>query len=134
MPRYAKPRRSRLFYVRLWIVPALAVIGIAAFFYAEFAFRHQVQTNWIQTTATIEDTRTRPLARYALEYGSKGLYEVDVLATYAADGRLQKDWIPIAEAAKSLPEAKSQAATMKGKLCTVRWDPAAPDQKFAELR
>jgi hypothetical protein len=73
MPRYTKPRRSRLFYVRLWTVPALAVVGIAVFFYEEFAFRHQVQTNWIKITADIEDTRTRPLARYALEYGSKGL-------------------------------------------------------------
>jgi hypothetical protein len=131
MPRYAK-RRTLKSIIRIWIIPVLALACIGGFFYEEHSFKRQHQT-WTTVAAVAEDTRLHPIARYALEYGSKDLYTVDVLATYSFNDVPQKDWIPLSESPKTLDEAKSQAASLKGKQCLVRWDPSAPDQKIAEL-
>ena len=131
MPSHAK-RRSLKSIIRIWIIPVLALACIGGFFYEEHSFKRQQQT-WTTVAAFAEDTRLHPIARYALEYGSKDLYEIDVLAIYSFNGMAQKDWIPLSQPPKSLNEAKSQAASLKGKQCLVRWDPSAPEQKVAEL-
>ena len=118
--------------IRIWIIPVLALACICGILYEEHSFKRQ-QKIWTTVAAVAEDTRLHPISRYALEYGSKDLYEVDVLATYSFNGAPQKDWIPLSEPAKSLDEAKSQAASLKGKQCLVRWDPSAPEQKVVEL-
>lgn len=132
MPRYSKPYRTRAFWIRVSIVPALAVVAIAVFFYEELLFRHEQQTTWKSSPTIAEDTRIRPMARFALEYGSKGLYEVDVLAAYSIDGVAHQDWAPVSGAPMPQAQAQAEATRMKGKPCTLRWNPSAPDQRTVD--
>jgi len=133
MPRYSK-RRDWKFFLRLLIIPILAIAGVATFLYQEHTFHHQQQTTWTTVPATIEDTRLHPVARFAFEIGSKDLYALDVLAAYALNGAPQKEWVTLTLPAKPKSWATAEAATLKGKPCLLRWDPSAPDQKIAELR
>jgi hypothetical protein len=84
MPRYAR-RRSVKSIIRIAIIPAIALFCIIGLFYAEHTFKQRQRTTWTTVDATAEDTRVRPIARFALEYGSKDLYEIDVLVTYSAN-------------------------------------------------
>lgn len=134
MPRYSKPRRDWKFFLRLLIIPILALAGIITFLYQEHTFHHQQQNTWTTVPATIEDTRLHPIARFSFQYGSKDLYEIDVLATYTLNGAPRKDWVTLTEAPKPSDKATAEAAALKGKTCVLRWAPSAPDQKIAELR
>jgi len=120
--------------VRIAIIPLLALTCIGGLLYEELVFKHRQKTTWISVPATIEQTRLHPIARYALEYGSKDLYEIDVLASYSANGASHEDWIPLSTPPKSLAAAQSTLSTLKGKQCMIRWDPAAPDQKTADIQ
>jgi hypothetical protein len=133
MPRYSKRRRGWLSIVRIAIVPILALACIGGLLYQELAFKHRQKTTWISVTGTIQQARLHPIARYALEYGSKDLYEIDVLATYSANGAPHEDWVPYSTPPKSLAAAQSAVSLLKGKQCLVRWDPASPDQKIADI-
>ena len=134
-PRYSRPRTRRdwKFFLRVLIIPILAIAGVATFLYQEHAFRHQQQTTWTTIPATIEDARLHPVARFAFEIGSKDLYSIDVLATYTVNGVPQKEWVTLTLPAQPKSEAATGAATLKGKPCLLRWDPSASDQKIAEL-
>jgi len=132
MPRYTR-RRSLKSIIRIAVIPTIALLCIIGLFYAEHTFKKRQQT-WTTVEATAEDTRVRPMARFALEYGSKDLYEIDVLATYTSNGTSHQDWVPFSEKPKPLNEAKPEAAALKGKPLLLRWDPAVPDQKLADPR
>jgi hypothetical protein len=134
MPRYSKRSRNWKSIVRGGIIPVLAIACVAALLYQELAFRHRQKTTWTTVTATIEQTRIHPIARYALEYGSKDLYEVDVLTSYSVNGVQRDDWVPLSEAPQSLAKVQSATQHLKGRQCLVRWDPSSPDQKIADLR
>ncbi len=84
--------------------------------------------------ATVEDTRLHPIARFAFEYGSKDLYEVDVKASYSLNGVPQKEWLALSDAPKPRSEAKLESVRLKGSRCVVRWSLSNPDQKIAELQ
>jgi len=131
-PRYSKPRRWKSI-ARIGVIPILALTLIAGLFYAEHSFQREKQTGWMTVTATIEDTRNRPVAHHALEYGGATLYEIDVLADYRLNSSPQKEWIPLSEPPKTLDETHAQQLALKGKQCFVRWNPSTPDQKLAEL-
>jgi len=133
MPRYSKPRRDWKFFLRLLIIPILAIAGIITFLYQEHAFRHQQQTTWTTVPATIEDTRLRPVARFAFEIGSQDLYALDVLAAYTLNGASQKEWVALTLPAEPKSQATTDAAMLKGHTCLLRWDPSTPNQKIAEL-
>lgn len=132
MPSYRKRRdwRSR---VRIWTVPVVAFLCLLWFGTQELKFRHRQQTAWVSAPATIEDTRLRPLAKFGFEYGGKDLYEVDVLATYSVAGQVHHDWVPLTTAPAPSAAAQKAASELKGKRCSVRWDPAVPDQRLADL-
>jgi hypothetical protein len=121
-------------YVRIWTPPLIALFCVLFFLYEEHAFNRHKQTSWTTAPAVVEDTRLRPIARFALQYGSKPLYETDVLATYTVNGTPHKDWLPLSESPKPGKDAQAEATALKGKQCFVRWDPATPDQKIVELR
>lgn len=133
MPRYRRPRswKSR---VRIWTPPVIAALCVIFFLYEEHAFNHHKQTSWTTSTAIAQDTRLRPLARFALQYGSKPLYEIDVLASYAVEGTPHQDWLPLSQSPQPDQEAHTEAAALKGRSCVVRWDPQTPDRKIVELR
>ena len=133
MPRYAR-RRSVKSIIRIAVIPTIAIFCIIDLFYAEHTFKQRQRTTWTTVDATADDTRVRPMARFALEYGSKDLYEIDVLVTYTSTGTSHKDWVPFSEKPRPLSEAKPEAAALKGKPLLLRWDPASPDQKLAEPR
>ena len=134
MLRYSKRRRGWKSIVRIAVIPVVALACVIALLYEELAFRHRQKTTWTNVIATIEQSRLHPIARYALEYGNKNnLYEIDVLAEYSTNGVEHHDWAPLSESPKPLAEAQSSLLPLKGKRCIIRWDPASPDQKFAEL-
>ena len=135
MLRYSKRRRGWKSIVRIVAIPAVALACVIGLLYEELAFRHRQKTTWTNVAATIEQTRLHPIARYALEYGNKNdLYEIDVLASYSANGVQHEEWAPLSQSPKPLAESQSLLPSLKGKQCTIRWDPASPDQKFVELR
>jgi hypothetical protein len=133
MQRYSKRRRSWKSLARIALVPLLALACISGLLYEDHSFKHRQKTTWTSVPATIDQTRLHPIARYALQYGSKDLYDVDVLASYSANGVQHEDWVPLDESPKSLAAAQAMAPLLKGKQCLVRWDPASPDQKIADL-
>jgi hypothetical protein len=114
------------------LIPVLAFVCVLGFLYEEHAFKHQQKSTWTAISATIEQTRYHPIARYSLEYGSKDLYEVDVLTTYNVKDVQQRNWVPLSTTPMSLAQAQS-TSNLKGTQCLVRWDQAHPDQKIAEL-
>jgi hypothetical protein len=132
MPRYSKRRRGWKSLLRIGIIPALALACILGLLYAELAFRHRQKTTWSAITATVQETRLRPVAKYALEYGSKDLYEVDVLVSYSSNGAPLKNWVPLSEAPKPLANAQATQRDLNGKTCLVRWDSASPDDRTAD--
>src|SRR5436309_2825270 len=101
MTRYARPRSVKSI-IRIAIIPALALLCIIGLFYAEHTFKHRQRTTWTTVDATAEDTRVRPMARFALEYGSKDLYEIDVLVAYTSNGTSHQDWVPFSEKPRPL--------------------------------
>jgi hypothetical protein len=133
MTRYSKRRRSWKSLLRIAVVPVVALACIGGLLCEELAFRHRQKTSWASEAATVKQTRLHPIARYALEYGGKDLYEIDILAKYAANGVQHEDWVPLSEPPKALAEAQAAALRLTGRECLVRWDSAAPDQKIAEL-
>ncbi|SEG05017.1 hypothetical protein SAMN05421819_1815 [Bryocella elongata] len=133
MPRYSRPRSWKS-HVRIWTPPVLALLCIGFFVYQEHAYKHRQLTSWTTTNATADDVRLQPVSRFALEYGSKPLYETYVLASYTVNGAPHKDWLPLSESPKADKAAHAEADAIKGKQCFVRWDPATPDQKIVELQ
>jgi hypothetical protein len=133
MLRYRR-RRGWKSHVRIWTVPLIAMLCVAGFLYSEDDFQRRKQATWITSTAIAEDTRLRPIARFSLEYGSKPLYEVDVLASYTEQGQPHQDWLPLSESPQNEIQARAQANALKRRQCFVRWDPANPTQKLVELK
>jgi hypothetical protein len=134
MPTYSKRRSSSKSILRIVAVAALAIACVVGLMYEELAFKHRQRTTWTTVTATVEQSRLRPIAGYALEYGSKKLYEVDVFASYSMNNVQHKEWVPLSQAPLSLAEAQSMSPRLKGRSCFVRWDPSSPDQRIADLR
>jgi hypothetical protein len=133
MPRYSRPRRTPASYIRLGLIPTLALACIVALFFAEHRFRRD-QQHWPSTTATIEQTRVQPIPGRPFEYGSHQLYEVDVLLTYNVANQPHHDWLPLSQPPQNLSAAQAQRTALPGKPCNLRWDPAHPDNVLAELR
>ncbi len=127
-------RRTVASWLRIGIVPILALACIAGLVYENHAFEREQKTTWTSVPATVIGSRLRPIARFSLQYGSKPLYELDVLASYTADGVPRQDWLPTSEPPQTESEARSEAATLAGKRWSVRWNPGAADHKIATIQ
>jgi hypothetical protein len=135
-PRYSRPktRRDWKSILRIAIIPALALTCVIGLFVAEHHFQRDKRTTWTTVPAMIEATRIQPIPGRPFEYGSKQLYEVDVLVTYPLNGTPQHLWLPLSQPPQRRAAAQTQQAILEGAPCFLRWDPAHPDDKIAELR
>jgi hypothetical protein len=61
------------------------------------------------------------------------LYEVQVYASFSANGTRQKRWITVDQSPQNVDYAELQARLWKGKQYIVRWNPSNPGQIVIDL-
>lgn len=123
--------RSQLLSIVGFILGGILVMGVLVYFtHKSHEYREQ---NWNSAVATVTDTRTHLVAEVGGNFGGRMLYEVQVLATYSADGSPQERWITVDQAAQTLDYAEFQERMWKGKQYFVRWNPSNPNQIVIDL-
>jgi hypothetical protein len=111
----------------------MIAIFIAAVFYSQHRHREDLEHNWVSAVAFIEDVRHEQAGVVDSRTGGIILYRVAILVKYKSDGGDHERWITVAQTPVSLSSAELLAFRWKGKQCTVRWKPSAPNTVIAEV-
>jgi hypothetical protein len=130
-----RPNRDRDWH-RLRVLSgylALIVIFIAAVFHLQHRHREELEHNWVNAVASIEDVRHEQAGVIDSRMGGIIFYSVAILVKYRSDDQDQERWITVAQRPMSLDDAKLLAFRWKGKQCTVRWKTSDPNTVIAEV-
>jgi hypothetical protein len=130
-----RPRNDREWHQIRVLSSYLAFLAL--FLAAVFFFKHRhvedIEQNWNNATAIVEDVRPQLAAQVESQRGGGMLYQVEVLVKYKAHGVDRERWITVQQQLEPLAEAQLQAFRWKGKQCIVRWKPTDPSNVIAEL-
>jgi hypothetical protein len=112
------------------VVLAFAVVVAISFF--KHRQQEDIERTWQSAPATIDDARPVIASRVESVRGGAMLYQLEVLASYNAEGAARRRWIRVGRQPELLADAQLQAFRWKGRHCLVRWKPSHPEQVIVE--
>jgi flagellar basal body-associated protein FliL len=129
---HARKQSYQLIFITSLVFVGIIGAAIALIYIGNKSHEYQEQ-NWYSAVATIKDARTQLVSQVNGRQGGAMLYEVQVLATFSANGSPQERWITVDQDPKNLDYAEFQGRVWKGKQYFVRWKPSDPNVIVIDL-
>ena len=112
---------------------ALGGVGaVALLLYLASADAKRTRTSWPHAPAEVLDERCVLTNVYEGHTGGGLIYQGEVQASYYAEGRHFKLWIPALHASEDQGRLKDQLQVLASRKCSVRWEPGRPQQPVLE--